>query len=231
MEDSRKDEVTSRDRAWQPLKRQDCHIQQPQRLGPVSVSAQPQQMTEGRPPTRLFSKMHMHLTQPLFETSPARKRLCTRTPASEPPTPEISPRQSRPSAVSGTSGHKSPAAAQLSHHTSASTPEALGAQQQSEHSCSITARDMGASGTVSRHAQSSDTICSPAPSMHSEKPLSELAAGETSLRTRIQVTSHKRLFMPEHKCQQCTVDKTCRAATATSPDCCAGLLALCLGLR
>ena len=228
MEDSRKDEVTSRDRAWQPLKRQDYHIQQPQRLRPVSVSVQPRQMTEGRPPTRLFSKMHMRLTQPLFQTSPARKRLCTRTPASEPPTPEISPRQSRPSAVSGTFGQKPPAAAQLSHHTSASTPETPGAQQQNEHFCSITARDMAASGTVTRHAHSRGTICSPAPSIHSEKPISELAAGETSPRRRFQVTSHKSFSCQRTNVNSVPIDKTSPAATAASPDCCAGLLILCL---
>lgn len=193
------DEVTSRVSTQHPSNRQQHHANNLlQSLQPSSISVNPSQMTAGistaRPskiPIRVPVK-RMPLRTPPPETTRACKRLCTRAAASEPGTPDISPRQLGSSADKIRSAAASTAAAQPDQGMPVS-PEMSGTQPRWSESFDNEVRDVPMVHTEILHAPSISTVCSLPSGKHSKKQPGELDTGQTSPTVKAQVGK-----MPEY---------------------------------
>ena len=192
------DEVTSRLSAQQPSKRQEHNPKRSLSLQPPSISADPSHATAGfstarpsRSPVRMPVK-HTHLRTPPHKTTPACKRLCTRAVASEPGTPDISPRQSGFPADKLKPAAASTAVAAPDQETPVS-PEKSGTQPQWSGSIDSKVRDVLMEHTDRQHAHSSSTACSLPLEKHSKKRPGELDTGQTSPIVKAQVGA-----MPEY---------------------------------
>ena len=196
MDDCKLDEVTSKVSSQHPSNKQKHHADTSQGVPPLSISASPLKKGAGptapsRAPSCVLISKQLPLRKPSPETPPSRKRLCVGVLASQPATPDISPRQLSSSAIEVRPA-AAPAAAQLSQQTSA-RPEVSGSQPHRRGSCQVEIRDVPMLHTDTQHAYSSSMDCSLRSKVHPDELVAELTSGQTSPSAKPQV-----LTLPEY---------------------------------